>query len=618
MNKTININLGGIFFHIDEIAYQKMKRYLDAIRRSLSDDPQGRDEIITDIELRIGELLSERIKDARQVVSESDIDEIIAIMGQPEDYMVDEELFTDDSGKNYSKKSSHKKLYRDGEDKFLGGVSSGIAHYFDVDVIWIRIAWLVAAFGVGFGFIAYPILWILLPEANTTAEKLQMEGEPVNISNIEKKIRAEFEDVSERVKGAANDVTDAVKEGYDNVSDSLKKKHLRRKDSKSRSGLQDIIDVIGKIIVTIFMVIGKFIGVLLIIISVTTLIGLIISLFTAGAVDFMGADYLFDGDFQIMNITDTPIWIISLLILILVGIPFLMLFVLGLFVLSSKSKIMSRTAKFALLGIWIIALLTAIFIGVRQGAEFAREGSVIERKDILIIPSDTLTIKIIDDELLSNHNYLRRHSSFKKVLDANDIAKLYSNDLRINIQSSDSTDAYVKIKKEANGRTRLVARENAKRIEYDFEKSGNIISFDGYFLTDTKTAFRNQEVRLTLYIPKGQIIYLDESTRTFLDYRIKTVQDIYRGDMGKHYFKMTNDGLDCLDCKDSDFWKTDAKEEKGVKVNIDKDGLKVKISDNHDTNSVNVNIDKNGFQMKINDDGEKAEIKIDSSGLRIK
>ena len=62
MNKTININLGGIFFHIDELAYQKLKLYLDAIRRSLSDDPQGRDEILNDIELRIGELLSERIK----------------------------------------------------------------------------------------------------------------------------------------------------------------------------------------------------------------------------------------------------------------------------------------------------------------------------------------------------------------------------------------------------------------------------------------------------------------------------------------------------------------------------------------------------------------------------
>jgi phage shock protein PspC (stress-responsive transcriptional regulator) len=617
MNKTININLGGIFFHIDEIAYQKMKRYLDAVRRSLSDDPQGRDEIIADIELRIGELLSERIKDARQVVSESDIDEIIAIMGQPEDYMVDEELFTDDSGKNYKRKPTHKKLYRDGEDKFLGGVSSGIAHYFDVDVIWIRIAWLFAAFGAGFGFIVYPILWILLPEANTTAEKLQMEGEAVNISNIEKKIRAEFEDVSERVKGAASDVSEAVKEGYDNVSDSLKKKQLRKRENKARSGLQDFIDVIGKIIVTFFMVIGKFIGVLLIIVSVATLIGLIISLFTAGAVDFMGADYLFDSDFQIMNVTGAPIWIISLLTLILVGIPFLMLFVLGLFILSSKSKILSRTAKFVFLGIWIIALLAAIYLGVKQGAEFAREGSTIEKKELVMMPTDTLTIKLVDNETLSDFKHYRHNSRFTKVLDANDIAKFYSNKLWVNIKLSDSTEAYVKVRKEAHGRTRLVARENAEKIEYNFTKSSNTLSFDNYFLTDTKTAFKNQEVKITLYIPENQVIYLDESTRTFLDYKIKTTLDIYMNDMRKHFFKMTNEGLECLDCEDSDFWKTDDDEE-GVKLNINENGLEININDNDEKEGVNINIDENGFQMKINDGGEEAEIKIDSSGLRIK
>ena len=154
MNKTININLGGIFFHIDEIAYQKLKLYLDAIRRSLSDDPQGRDEILNDIEHRIGELLSERIKDERQVVNENDIDEITKIMGKPEDYLVDEEIFEDEP--KYQSKSPSKKLFRDGDDKFLGGVCSGLGHYFGIDTIWMRIIWLVLAFGFGFGFLVYP------------------------------------------------------------------------------------------------------------------------------------------------------------------------------------------------------------------------------------------------------------------------------------------------------------------------------------------------------------------------------------------------------------------------------------------------------------------------------
>ena len=112
MNKTININLGGIFFHIDESAYQKLKGYLDAIRRSLSDDPKGRDEIITDIESRIGEILSDKIKDVRQVINQQDIDEVIEVMGKPEDYMVDDEIFNDDSYGNYSSKKGKKTLQR--------------------------------------------------------------------------------------------------------------------------------------------------------------------------------------------------------------------------------------------------------------------------------------------------------------------------------------------------------------------------------------------------------------------------------------------------------------------------------------------------------------------------
>ncbi|WGH76923.1 PspC domain-containing protein [Tenacibaculum tangerinum] len=187
MNKTININLGGFFFHIDETAYQKLKRYLDAIARSLSDDPQGKNEIIADIEARISELLSERITDARQVVNESDIEEIIAIMGQPEDYAEAEETYNENTSYNYSRNTA-KKMFRDGDDKFLGGVCSGLGHYFNIDVVWIRLTFLILTLaGFGFGIIGYIILWIILPEAKTTSEKLQMEGEAVNIDNIEKK-----------------------------------------------------------------------------------------------------------------------------------------------------------------------------------------------------------------------------------------------------------------------------------------------------------------------------------------------------------------------------------------------------------------------------------------------
>ncbi len=102
MNKTVNINLAGIFFHIDEDAYLKLQRYLEAIKRSFTDS-QGRSEIISDIEARIAELFAERIQNEKQVVGVKLVDEVITIMGQPEDYLVDDEIFEDEPQQSKAK-----------------------------------------------------------------------------------------------------------------------------------------------------------------------------------------------------------------------------------------------------------------------------------------------------------------------------------------------------------------------------------------------------------------------------------------------------------------------------------------------------------------------------------
>ncbi len=107
MNKTVNINLAGIFFHIDEDAYGKLQRYLTAIKRSF-EGMQGEDEIIADIEARISELFAERVKDGKQVIGLNELDEVIAIMGQPEDYRVDDDMFEDDLGGTYTQRCINK------------------------------------------------------------------------------------------------------------------------------------------------------------------------------------------------------------------------------------------------------------------------------------------------------------------------------------------------------------------------------------------------------------------------------------------------------------------------------------------------------------------------------
>jgi phage shock protein PspC (stress-responsive transcriptional regulator) len=581
MNKTININLGGIFFHIDEVAYQKLKLYLDAIRRSLSNDPQGRDEILNDIEHRIGELLSERVKDQRQVVNENDIDEITKIMGKPEDYLVDEEIFEDEP--KYRTRTSSKKLFRDTDDKFLGGVCSGLAHYIGIDIIWMRIIWLILLFFFGTGVLIYILLWILVPAAETTAEKLQMKGEPVNISNIERKIREEFQEVSSKVKDGVNDVTEKVK------SSEFKK----NVENKAKSGFSEILDTCVNVLTAIFKVFGKFLGGILIFVAAVTLIALIFGAFSVGSFEIIGLDdFVHYPPFFFDSII--PSWLLTIFGFFAVGIPFVVLFMVGLKILSSNVKSFSTTTKLSLLGVWIISIIGLAFAGVNFASQTAYDGVMNETQELPIIANDTLRVKMIGNDELSNRKELRRRYSYETVYD-NDVQKLFSSRINVDLKSTDKANAYVKIRKESEGKNRLTANNYAKAIDYSFNLNNKNLVLNGYFLSEFKNIFKDQSIDITIYLPTNSIIYLDKSTRTFLN-DVDNVQDIHDRDMPKHYYKMTEAGLECLDCDPNIF------------------GNSFKSNNEH----FKLNIDRQGIQMKVSDGDEEAEVKIDKNGIIIK
>jgi phage shock protein PspC (stress-responsive transcriptional regulator) len=187
MKKTMTVNIGGSMFHIDEDAYEVLNKYLSGIKDELI-GAEGGEEIYNDIEIRISELFIERIKNDRQVITLPDVQEIILIMGKPGDI----------SGDPQEKKSSHesyRRMYRDPDNRIIGGVCSGLASYWRVDPTIVRIIFvLLCLFGMA-GLLIYLILWIVLPEASTVAQKLEMRGEPVNLSNITEFFRQEFENV---------------------------------------------------------------------------------------------------------------------------------------------------------------------------------------------------------------------------------------------------------------------------------------------------------------------------------------------------------------------------------------------------------------------------------------
>jgi phage shock protein PspC (stress-responsive transcriptional regulator) len=204
MNKTLNIKLAGIVFHIDEDAFEILNNYLNALKNHFKNE-EGADEILKDIEGRIAELFTERL-DKKEAISITDVKEVTAIMGNPSQY--DDEIEENQTHEKQNKEEDlragkRKRIFRDADDRMVAGVCGGLANYFNIDPLWFRIIFLIVLF-TGGGFLIYIIFWIATPEAKTTAEKLEMRGEKVNITNIEKNIKDELGNLKEKMAKTSN------------------------------------------------------------------------------------------------------------------------------------------------------------------------------------------------------------------------------------------------------------------------------------------------------------------------------------------------------------------------------------------------------------------------------
>jgi phage shock protein PspC (stress-responsive transcriptional regulator) len=530
MKKTVNVNLAGTFFHIDEDAFGKLTRYLDAIKRSLS-DPQGSDEIIRDIEARISELFSEKMKSSSQVISLKELDEVIAVMGQPEDYMVDEEIFEDSSmnskhsSSTSSSFSSSKKLFRDVDDKFVAGVSAGIGHYLGVDVIWIRLIWvLLVVIGFGSPLLVYLLLWILVPAAESTADKLRMTGEPINISNIEKKF----------------------KEGYDTVADKVKSADYDKYGQKVKNGASGFFDTLGSILLVLVKIFVKFTGVLLIIISLSTLISLIIGLFTFGSIDLWGHGEVMDY-ISLVDTTNSPIWLISLLALFAVGIPFFVLFIIGLKLLIDNLKSIGTPAKIVLLALWVLSIVGLGILGIQQATEQGFDGNSISENTLQVKASDTLRIAMRANKQYSYD--VSRQGGLKIEYDDNDEKVIYSNDIRLIVRHTRDSVGLITIKKKAQGNSLLDARKRAEAINYNYSLESDNLFLNGFFTTDMANKYRDQEVELVLYLPVGTVLFADRNTYSFHK-NSSRYDDILNNGDEEYFLRILENRTQCLDCKE--------------------------------------------------------------------
>jgi phage shock protein PspC (stress-responsive transcriptional regulator) len=485
MNKTININLAGVFFHIDEDAFIKLDKYLKTIESYLAKE-ESRDEILQDIEARIAELFNESMAHVNQVISITQVYDMIAIMGEPEAYKIDED---EDTSTSSSKFRPSRKLYRDLDRNYVGGVSSGLNYYLGLNTLLIRLIWVISAFfSFGATVAIYVILWIVIPAAKTTAQKLDMQGEPVNLTNIEKK----------------------VKESYSKFADKVGDIDYDKYGKRTKSGVNQFFEGLGEVLKALGLFISKFLGVILLIISSLILVGLLIFFFSFGTISIFEL-----GDFNQMDFFSlgAPYWSQVILYFLSAAIPFFYLMLLSLKLLFRNLKSIGKITHITLIGIWILCIIIITTLAVKKELEVSVDAEFVEVNTLAIDEKDTLSIGM-NPNLLYSEDF-NQVKSQKIVKDDADNSRLFSTNVYVKFRTSNDKQLKVRVTKKGFGINETKAREEASLVDYKYTLENSTLKLDNYFLTTPEFLKQKVSVDVTVYIPESQIVYLDKSLMKF-------------------------------------------------------------------------------------------------------
>jgi len=688
MKKVININFQGRVIPIEEAAYDILKQYVESLRRFFVDE-EGSDEIINDIEGRIAELFGEVLKKGSTCITETDVHAIIASMGRPEDFDDDEAKVKSQLGgqkgqQNSSSSSSSStfsnrgftattaggRFYRDETQKVIAGVCSGIANYFGIDPLVVRILFVIFAFGFGFGFVVYfvlwvavpstaskvigsvkkrlfrdpdnkliagvcsglsnyfgvniwiprvlflipfisfasrwshwgfdnfpnflslsfspgtlliyIILWLVLPEAVTTSEKLEMKGERVDLNSIKNTIQNDMDGFKDRAEKFGKEVGEKAQQfgkefGEKGRQFGHEAGHVARRGG---SGIGYIIGLLVKVFV--YFIAGSI------------LFGVVVGLFSLGIVltgflpvkDFVISDgwqNLFAWGALILFIWVPVIGIITWIIRRL-----------------AKMRSNSRTIRFTFISLWLLGLFcfVGLIASVRDSFRYHTTNVTEQRINIPNPGVKRLDIKMAKQKWYSAHNYFFHFEPFESIDD--DTVNI--NNLRLRFVKSNNDSFQVTLAKMANGKTISQANDIAARIVYNISQEDSTLLLDRGIKIARADKIRNQAVFVTVAVPVGKRIYVDDN--------------IWSNNFDFHF------GWDDDWRYRDDFYDQGEGAQTGVEFVMTKEGrLKrthPKMEDNDDDNTDNSNnvkpnsgtaTDSSTYHYKQNDQKPKAPVK---------
>jgi len=515
MNKTVNINLAGIVFHIDENAFETLNNYLNALNNHFKNE-EGRDEILKDIEGRIAELFTERMI-KKEAISLTDINEVITIMGEPSQY--DEEIEPEKPQEQQHKdedlrQGKRRKVFRDEEGRMIGGVCSGLAHYFDINVFWFRIIFIILLFAIGGGPLMYIILWIAIPSAKTTAEKLEMKGEKVNINNIEKNIKDELNIIENKILDFDKKYTKEI--------------------FGANSFFRKIVDFFIRVITGIFKFIGSCFGIFSIALGGFLLLIIFSLLFSREAVLFQN-DLLFTYVLNDSIFSDT----LGTWLFLFIGIPIVAVILFGLRLVNNTKIHMNY--KIGIFVLWLISLFFLLNSAKDISIEFQEEAknTIIEN---IITESDTLYLSMNNVDRVFDNAF---DAKGFKVTPFED--NLIGIGMQLDVVKSKNDDFNLLKEATARGKNKHLAKKMTEGIGFEFTLEDDNLIFDDFFTISTQE-WRMQELDLTLELPVGMVVFLDHSLEDLI-YDIKNVHNMWDYDMLGHYWKMEKEGLSCISCE---------------------------------------------------------------------
>jgi phage shock protein PspC (stress-responsive transcriptional regulator) len=525
MKKTLIINIGNSIIHIEEDAYELLTSYLNEIKMHFTKNADDF-EIVTDIENRIAEMLAEILATAqKQVIELADVEKVMAQMGSVQDFQTEEE------DQEEAPKSTHqsapyegeRKLFRDTDDGVIAGVCAGLGHYLNIETRWVRLAAFLSIFLSGAGILAYIILWVVMPRAITRSEKMAMKGEATNLYGYKKSFEDELAIFNEKMKSA--------------------NEHFKPLMKNSGNFITELIRVIGTFINGSAKIIIKFIAGVLIICGFLTLLSLIICL--AGFIGFWDAD-MYKFPFSVINEGFRTEILFAAFITVFVPVLALILFAIRI---VFNRKAINKTVSFALLIIWLVGVSVSVYYTTKILSEFKEHAELVQSNELKIYPTYVVDVdkgmEFSQEDSLAYH--IKEFDFGNRVIVDNDNDHPFRTprNVRIEIEKSENGKTSMVQTYESQGKTFPIALRNAQNIDYKYTQKDSLLTLSPRLRLKKESIWRNQEVKITLKVPVGTKLLLNNNIYNYLNFYYYSCSNDDNKESNYKEWIMTEDGLKC-------------------------------------------------------------------------